>query len=113
LAHHTGGGNSPIPAEHRAFFSSLHLYYESESHYFVHAGMRPGVPLADQREEDLLWIREAFIESKAAFGKPVVFGHTAFSEPLVQPNKIGIDTGAVYGNRLTCLRLPEMEFFQA
>lgn len=102
-----------IPAAHREHFSSLALSFESESHIFVHAGIRPGVPLAYQKEQDLLWIRDEFINSLADFGKPVVFGHTPFNEPLVQPNKIGIDTGAVYGNRLTCLRLPDMTFFQA
>jgi serine/threonine protein phosphatase 1 len=103
----------PLPPEHLLFFDRLVTRYESATHYFAHAGMRPGVPLERQKEEDLLWIREDFIDSRHDFGKPVVFGHTAFAEPLVQPNKIGIDTGAVYGNRLTCVRLPEMQFYQS
>jgi serine/threonine protein phosphatase 1 len=114
LRHDPASGDSPsIPAEHREYFDSLSLSFESESHIFVHAGMRPGVALAHQREEDLLWIRDAFIDSAADFGKPVVFGHTPFAEPLVQFNKIGIDTGAVYGNRLSCVRLPHLAFYQA
>jgi serine/threonine protein phosphatase 1 len=60
---------------------------------------------------DLLWIRDEFIYSDFDFGKRVIFGHTPFREPLVQPNKIGIDTGAVYGNLLTCVQLPEIIFF--
>jgi serine/threonine protein phosphatase 1 len=99
-----------LPAEHRQFFETLALYYETENYIFVHGGLKPGVPLAEQDEEDLLWIRGDFITSMADFGKKVIFGHTPFRQPLVMPNKIGIDTGAAYGNRLTCLQLPEEKF---
>ena len=58
------------------------------------------------------WIRQTFIDSDDDFGKRVVFGHTHFSEPLVEDNKIGIDTGAVYGGRLTCVELPALKFYQ-
>jgi serine/threonine protein phosphatase 1 len=77
----------------------------------VHAGMRKKVPLESQKKIDLLWIRDEFIFSDFDFGKRIIFGHTPFKEPLVQTNKIGIDTGAVYGNRLTCVQLPEIKFF--
>lgn len=103
----------PIPNDHMAFFKSLRLYYETEAYLFVHAGLRPKVPLASQETDDLLWIRDKFIYSKYNFGKPVVFGHTPLEKPLVESNKIGIDTGAVYGNALTCVKLPELEFFTA
>ena len=106
-------GSFPIPAEHMDFFNSLRLYYETESHIFVHAGLRPKVPLASQESEDMLWIRDKFIHSRYNFGKPVVFGHTPLEKPLVEANKIGIDTGAVYGNALTCVQLPDMVFFSA
>ena len=76
----------------------------------VHAGFRPKVPIKEQSLDDMVWIREPFIYSDYDFGKKVVFGHTPFSEPMVMENKIGLDTGAVYGNRLTCLELPEMRF---
>jgi serine/threonine protein phosphatase 1 len=102
----------PIPPRHRRFFEGLSLYHETEEFIFVHAGLRPGVPLEKQKPEDMLWIREKFIRSNYDFGKRVVFGHTPFAEPLVQKNKIGIDTGAVYGNKLTCVRLPALEFVQ-
>jgi serine/threonine protein phosphatase 1 len=69
--------------------------------------------LEEQQEEDLLWIRGEFITSAEDFGGKVIFGHTPFSRPLVMPNKIGIDTGCVYGNFLTCLKLPQEEFFFA
>jgi serine/threonine protein phosphatase 1 len=103
----------PIPSEHLEFFNSLHLYYQTEDYIFVHAGLREKVPLESQEKTDLLWIRDEFIHSDFNFGKRVIFGHTPFKEPLLQSNKIGIDTGAVYGNRLTCVQLPEMEFFSA
>ena len=80
---------------------------------FVHAGLKEALPLEAQLSEDLLWIRDEFIASDHDFGKRVVFGHTPFNNPLVKPNKIGVDTGAVYGNRLTCVKLPEMVFFHA
>lgn len=105
--------NYPIPADHLEFFRSLRLYYETEDYIFVHAGLRPKVPLADQESEDLLWIRDKFIYSKYDFGKPVVFGHTPLEKPLVDRNKIGIDTGAVYGNALTCVQLPDTVFITA
>jgi serine/threonine protein phosphatase 1 len=105
--------STPIPADHLEFFDSLVLYYETQDYIFVHAGLRENVPLEKQDPEDLLWIREDFIYSKSTFGKWVIFGHSPFSEPLVLPNKIGIDTGAVYGNLLTCVQLPDMIFFSA
>jgi serine/threonine protein phosphatase 1 len=61
----------------------------------------------------MLWIRDKFLHSRHDFGKPVVFGHTPLGEPMVESNKIGIDTGAVFGNTLTCVQLPDMVFFSA
>ena len=78
--------------------------------YFVHAGFRPEVEIEKQDIDDLLWIRDPFVSSEYDFGKRVIFGHTSFSAPLIMPNKIGLDTGAVFGNRLTCLKLPDMKF---
>jgi serine/threonine protein phosphatase 1 len=102
---------SAIPQDHLDFYNSLVMYYETEDYIFVHAGLRNGIPLEKQSAEDLLWIREKFIYSNYDFGKQVVFGHTPLTEPLVEPNKIGIDTGAVYGHFLTCVQLPEVKFF--
>ncbi len=100
-----------LPDGHEHFFETLKLYYETEDFIFVHGGLRPGLPLAAQKEEDLLWIRKEFIISKFDFGRRVIFGHTPVRAPLLLPNKIGIDTGAVYGNKLTCVLLPEEKFF--
>lgn len=104
-------GEYPVPPTHLEFFKSLHLYYQTDEYIFVHAGLRKKIPLESQKTIDLLWIRDEFIFSDFDFGKRVIFGHTPLKEPLVQTNKIGIDTGAVYGNRLTCLQLPEIKFF--
>lgn len=82
-----------IPTEHLAWLHGLPLTYEQDGYFFVHAGLLPGLPLAAQHETDLLWIRDRFIASEADFeGRRIVFGHTPFAEPLVMPNKIGIDT---------------------
>jgi serine/threonine protein phosphatase 1 len=72
-------------------------------YFFVHAGVRPGVPLAAQKEEDLLWIRDEFLGSSADFGKIVVHGHTPIEEPDIRRNRINIDTGAYASGNLTCL----------
>jgi len=104
-------GRLNIPESHLDFLSSLYLYYETERFLFVHAGLRPGIPLEKQERTDLLWIRGEFIRSRADFGKIVVFGHTPLRAPLVMENKIGIDTGAVYGGNLTCVELPALRFY--
>lgn len=99
-----------VPEDHVRFMKSLERYIELEDYYVVHAGFRPGVDLAEQTLHDLTWIRDPFILSRSDFGKKVIFGHTPFSEPLIMENKIGLDTGAVYGNKLTCLELPSLKF---
>jgi len=111
LKHLTPKATHVIPDRHLRFFESLVLFHETESYIFVHAGMRQKVPLDQQVPQDLLWIRDKFIQATYSFGKRVVFGHTPFDEPRVESNKIGIDTGAVYGNKLTCVQLPEEIFF--
>ena len=104
-------GSSPVPKDHMDFIKSLVMYYETEDYIFVHAGLRKKVPLEKQKSKDLLWIRNSFISTDYKFGKRVIFGHTPFKKPLVEKNKIGIDTGAVFGNKLTCVQLPELIFF--
>lgn len=101
-----------IPPDHLKFFKTLLPYYETDQFIFVHAGLIPGRELNEQSLHDMQWIRQTFIDSNDDFGKRVVFGHTHFSEPLVEDNKIGIDTGAVYGGRLTCVELPALKFYQ-
>jgi serine/threonine protein phosphatase 1 len=102
-----------LPEDHYDFYRSLLPYYEHEEYIFVHAGLRNGIPLDRQDLNDLIWIREEFFYSAYDFGKPVVFGHTPFPQPFIHNRRIGIDTGAVYGNRLTALELPAMRFYAA
>jgi serine/threonine protein phosphatase 1 len=99
--------NSAVPKEHRAFLDSLALSHIEGDYYFVHAGIRPGVPLEHQEENEMLWIREPFLGSTADHGKVVVHGHSVAREPDVRPNRIGIDTGACYGGKLTALVLED------
>lgn len=104
-------GYDLVPKEHFRFFKSLEPYIELENYYFVHAGFKPGVKIKKQELQDMLWIREDFTDSKYDFGKKVIFGHTPLDEPLIMKNKIGIDTSAVYGKKLTCLELPKKKFY--
>lgn len=94
-----------LPPAHREFLNGLQMTYECGDYLFVHAGVRPGVRLASQKTEDLLWIRDEFLESKQDFGKVIVHGHSVTHEPELRQNRIGIDTGAYASNRLTCLIL--------
>ncbi len=101
-----------IPEMHFIFLQSLLPYYQTNDYIFVHAGLIPGVPLKKQATQDLLWVRHQFIDSDHDFGKRVIFGHTPLSRPLIMENKIGIDTGAVYGGKLTCVELPTLNIYQ-
>lgn len=98
-----------LPPKHLEFFRDLPYLWATDDFIFAHAGLRPGVALDDQDLHDLIWIREDFYLSEANFGRKVIFGHTPFHKPLVTDTLIGIDTGAVFGNALTCLQLPEMK----
>jgi serine/threonine protein phosphatase 1 len=91
-----------LPPSHLHFLRSLELSIEIGSYLFVHAGIRPGKPLDEQRREDMLTIRDAFF---AASDLPwrVVHGHTVTDEPQVLPHRIGIDTGAYMSGVLTCV----------
>jgi serine/threonine protein phosphatase 1 len=89
------------------FLQNLELMFETGDYLFVHAGIRPGVPIDQQTADDLLWIREPFLSCEQTFGRVVVHGHTVDSSPIVRHNRIGIDTGACWTGRLTCLVLEE------
>jgi len=102
--------DQPLPESHTSFLKELLFYWEDEQHIYVHAGLKPGVHLTQQSPDWLLWVRDQFISSQYDFGKTVIFGHTPFPVPHIESNKIGIDTGAVYGGSLTCLVLPDMKF---
>jgi serine/threonine protein phosphatase 1 len=95
-----------LPDSHLQFLRDLELRHEDEPFLFVHAGVSPIRTLADQDTEDLLWIRDEFIRNRHPFSWTIVFGHTPQREVLWDlPFKIGLDTGCVYGNKLSCLDL--------
>ena len=91
-----------LPPAHRAFFASLRVCLSLGRYFFCHAGVRPGVAFAQQREHDLLWIRDPFLRDRTGFGKIVVHGHTPSLLPEIRPNRINVDTGAFITGRLTC-----------
>jgi diadenosine tetraphosphatase ApaH/serine/threonine PP2A family protein phosphatase len=94
-----------IPKAHRQFLEHLKLFASYGDFFFVHAGINPRVPFAQQREEDLLWIRDDFLLCEDKFEKIIVHGHTPVREPDIRPNRINIDTGAYATGKLTCLRI--------
>ena len=94
-----------VPAMHVAFLETLDLYHRIGSYLFVHAGILPGTPLEDQLPNDLIWIRGEFLNSTDDHGMIVVHGHTVVKEVENRGNRIGIDTGAVFGGDLSCLVL--------
>lgn len=94
-----------MPAYHLEFLRSLPTSYSLSEYFFAHAGVRPGIRLDRQREEDLLWIRDDFLLSEDDFGKVVVHGHTPVRDPELLFNRINIDTGAYATGRLTCIKL--------
>jgi len=98
-----------LPSDHLDFLQSLRLCHTEGDYFFVHAGIRPGVPLEAQNPHEMMWIRDRFLLSDADFGKRVVHGHTPNLVPEVFENRIGIDTGAFYTECLTCLVLEGAE----
>jgi len=96
-----------IPRQHLLFLRDLEICRHIGPYLFVHAGVRPGVALDKQSRQDMMWIREPFLSSRADHGAVIVHGHTPKREPIVLPNRIAIDTGAVLGGALTCVVLEE------
>jgi serine/threonine protein phosphatase 1 len=96
-----------IPRQHLIFLRDLAVFHHIGPYMFVHAGIRPGIPLDQQTKQDMLWIREPFLSSRNDHGAVIVHGHTPKREPVVLPNRIAIDTGAVLGGALTCVVLEE------
>ena len=96
-----------MPDDHRHFIENLALSFSCGDFFFAHAGVRPGILLEKQAEQDLLWIRNDFLLHEEDFGKVIVHGHTPAMAPDVRQNRINIDTGAYATGRLTCLVLEE------
>ena len=116
-------GEFRVPDEHLKFYRNLKSSFEGADFISVHAGFNPKVyNMEQQTEDDILWIRESFYRSERRWEKTVIFGHTPtgilgkrHGEVYFDDKKniIGIDTGAVYGGVLTCLRWPDRKIFQS
>ncbi len=91
-----------IPPDHLALIRGLAPFHRQGGYVFVHAGLRPGVPMDRQTTEDMLWIREPFLSFPGDLPGVVVHGHTPERTPTIRRNRIGVDTGAVLGGVLTC-----------
>lgn len=102
--------DAALPPAHRDFYERLESYVVIGDYCFVHAGLRPGIAIADQDESDLIGIRHDFLGHKGSFEKKVVYGHTPTREPVVEPHRIGIDTGAYVTGVLTALKLWDASF---
>jgi len=102
-----------LPPEHIKFLRSLVSYHVTSGFLCVHAGVNPLKPLEEQDEMETLWIRNEFIANRHRLPYTVIFGHTPQREIFYDlPYKIGIDTGLVYGNKLTCIDLEEKTIYQ-
>jgi serine/threonine protein phosphatase 1 len=102
-----------LPADHKRFLLGLQSTVRFGRFLCVHAGLRPERGIEEQSEEDLFWIRKEFTSVDHLFPYTVIFGHTPQQDVMLQlPFKIGLDTGLVYGNRLSCLELVEKDLWQ-
>lgn len=94
-----------LPEEHLSWMRGLPSALVVPGYLFVHAGLRPGIPLEQQSDQDLLWIRDDFLDAELPDGPIVVHGHTPAAEPSSAPRRIGIDTGAFATGILTAVRI--------
>ena len=94
-----------FPADHIEFISEFEDQIIIGDYAFVHAGIRPGIALSEQKSKDMRWIREEFLSSKEPHEKVIVYGHTINDDVVEKSNRIGIDTGAYYTEKLTALCL--------
>lgn len=102
-----------LPKTHLSFYLNLESYVITPKFVFAHAGLNPRRDLRAQMDRDLFWIRDEFIHNIHRFERTVVFGHTPYENVLFHlPFKIGIDTGLVYGNKLSCVELALGETYQ-
>jgi len=98
-----------VPDAHRRFLADMADSFQFGGYLFVHAGIRPGVPLDQQNGKDLRWIREGFLDNRNDHGVMVVHGHTIVDRPEQHPNRIALDTGAYRSGVLTALGIEGRE----
>lgn len=114
-SYETEGGAFEIPESHLHFLQKLKLWHQTDTHFFVHAGvpLQPLASLSETEHEQLcLWSRQPFLSTSYKWEKIVVHGHTPAPEPERKANRINVDTGCVYGGRLTALELPAGKFHE-
>lgn len=97
--------NAAVPPDHKRFLDELKLFADRGDYLCAHAGVRPGSPLNQQTEQDLLWIRDEFLRNERRLEKVIVHGHTPAEEAYVGAHRIGLDTGAYATNLLTAIKL--------
>lgn len=106
-----------LPMDHLKFLHALPRTVDNGVHFFCHAGVNPNFPLDQQDEEEIIWIRDKFLNSDKDFGRIIVHGHTIFEAPQQLHNRLSIDTGAYHTGNLTAVALdpanPEPRFIQA
>ncbi len=101
-----------VPAAHRAFLDSRPTWVSRGGVVFVHAGIRPGVAMPDQHEDDLTWIRKPFLESTDDHGALIVHGHTAIDRPTHYGNRVNIDSSVAYGGPLSAIVIEDAEVWE-
>ena len=100
-----------VPPEHLAFLHGLPTSFARSKAVYVHAGIRPGIPLAVQDETDLVWIRKVFLEDRRDHGHLIVHGHTAIDWPAHYGNRLNLDSGAAYGGALSAVVIEGRDAF--
>ncbi|MCY1127838.1 metallophosphoesterase family protein [Frigidibacter sp. RF13] len=101
-----------VPATHVAFLDGLQNYHLRGTSLFVHAGVRPGVDLRHQTEDDLLWIRNDFLKDERDHGALIVHGHTPVDRVTHYGNRLNLDSGAGYGDPMSAVAIEGSEVFQ-
>lgn len=101
-----------VPAAHRDFLRACPTYLDRGSAIFVHAGIRPGIAMDQQAEDDLLWIRQGFLDDPRDHGALIVHGHTALDQARHYGNRLNIDSSAAYGGPLTAVLVDGRDVWQ-
>ena len=101
-----------VPQAHRDFLNALPIHYARGDAIFVHAGIRPGIPLLAQTEDDLCWIRDSFLDDPRDHGALVVHGHTHLPQATHYGNRLNLDSGAAYGGPLTAVVIEGRDVFE-
>ncbi|HWM46454.1 MAG TPA: metallophosphoesterase family protein [Xanthobacteraceae bacterium] len=99
----SAGLRGALTGDHTRFLASLVPCAAMGDFLFVHAGVKPGIPLSRQTEHDMMWIREDFLKHESSFEKMIVHGHTPVTAPEFRTNRINVDTGAYATGRLSCV----------